>query len=466
MSAIISPHSSTELLWNKILKTFPKDAQPATNSLPCFSAASLALLPPSKLKQVVGQLPLHRLNLLMEEWKFWARPSQLAPKGPWKTWLFLGGRGAGKTRAAAEWVREAVESETRHNIALLGPTIADVRDIMVEGESGLLAIASSNFRPKFEPSNRRIIWPNGAKATLYSAEVPDSLRGPQFDLAWGDEVAAWPEGQTVLDTLRPALRLGEDPRLMLSTTPRPVSWIKALLNDETCVVTRNSSRDNRAYLAEGFIEDLESRYANSIYGRQELEGELIDDPEGALWTRDDIARARNHSISCDFERIIVAVDPPASAGKNADTCGIIVAASFDGGKKAAVLADISTQGQNPSEWAKVIANAYSEFDADCILAEANQGGEMVREIISLAAPDASVRLIHASKSKRVRAEPIALLYSQGRVAHNSHFRELEDEMCSFGAPGFTQSPDRMDALVWAVSHLLLGARGQPRARTI
>lgn len=402
----------------------------------------------------------------MEDWKFWARPSQLPPAGNWKTWLFLGGRGAGKTRAATEWVREAVESYTALNIALLGPTFADVRDIMIEGESGILNTASRFFKPKFEPSNRRVVWPNGAQATIYSAEVPDSLRGPQFDLAWGDELASWQDGNIVLDTLRPALRLGENPRMMFTTTPRPVSWIKDLLTDNTCSVTRSPSRENIAYLPEGFIEDLEGRFANSVYGRQELEGEVIDDPEGAIWTRSDIERARNLAIPENFDRIIVAVDPPSSSGTNADACGVIVAASFGNGHHAAILADYSSQGQNPKDWAQTIALAYEEFGADCILAEANQGGEMIREIINIAAPSAPIRLIHATKSKRVRAEPVALLYSQGRIAHRAHFRELEDEMCRYGAKGFSNSPDRMDALVWAINHLLLGARGQPRARSI
>ncbi len=363
-------------------------------------------------------------------------------------------------------MREAVETASASHIALIAPTFADVRDTMIEGESGLIKIASENARPVFEPSKKRLVWPNGARASIYSAEVPDSLRGPQFDLAWGDEFAIWKDGQKVLDTLRPALRLGDSPRLMLTTTPRPVSWLKNLLLDETCVVTRNASSDNIANLAEGFVQDLERRYENSVFARQELEGELIEDPEGALWTRVDIERARSIEAPENLERIIIAVDPPVSVGKKADRCGIIVAGSFESGTKAVVLADISTQGQNPNDWSQTIARAYEDFGADCIIAEANQGGEMVREIIKLAAKNAPVKLLHASKSKRLRAEPIALLYSQGRVAHKAHFRELEDEMCSFGAKGFSKSPDRMDALVWAISQLVLQDSARPRARAI
>lgn len=448
------------------MKTLKSDAPRATDSLRFLNVDSLALLPILKQRQFLKGIAPHRIEMLMEDWRFWARRTQLPPTGNWRTWLFLGGRGSGKTRAAAEWVLEAVETDAAKHIALIAPTIADIRDTMIEGESGIINNASKGVKPVFEPSKRRLVWPNGAKATMFSTEVPDSLRGPQFDLAWGDEFAAWKDGQCVLDTLRPALRLGKNPRLMLTTTPRPVSWLKTLLADETCAITRSSSRDNRDNLAQGFVEDLEKRYANSIYARQELEGEIIEDPEGALWTRNDIERARKFHIPLVFDRIIIAVDPPATKGQKADACGIIVAASYDNGQRAAILADLSTHGQGPNEWARAIAVAYDNFCADCIIAEANQGGEMVREIIKLAAPNAPVRLKHAVKSKRTRAEPIALLYAQGRIAHKSHFRELEDEMCSFGGKDYSKSPDRMDALVWAIAELILKNNQRPSARSL
>lgn len=252
--------------------------------------------------------------------------------------------------------------------------------------------------------------------------------------------------------------------MALTTTPRPVSWVKDLLLDETCVITRSSTRDNAANLANGVVDDLERRFNNSIWARQELFGELIEDPEGALWSRGDIKNARALPKTDDFETILIAVDPPATKGKNADACGIIIAGK--NGKNAWVIDDLTTQGQAPNEWAEVIAKAYEKYQANYILAEGNQGGEMVREIIKLQAPEAMVRLVHASKSKRVRAEPVALLYAQNRVCHNRHFPALEDEMCSFGTQNFRGSPNRMDALVHALTHLLLGQKSEPKIRNI
>ncbi len=376
----------------------------------------------------------------------------------------MGGRGAGKTRAAAEWVTDMVAQGYASSIALIGATLGDVRNVMVGGKSGLLAIAPPELAPKYEPSKRILTWANGAIAYAYSAEVPDSLRGPQFDLAWGDELAAWADGDAVLDVLRPALRLGENPKVVLTTTPRPVPWVKDLLLDETCVITRSSTRDNAANLAKGVVDDLERRFDNSIWARQELFGELIEDPEGALWSRDDIKRARALPKAHDFDTILIAVDPPATKGKNADACGIIIAGK--NGKNAWVIDDLTTQGQAPNEWAAVIAKAYEKYAANYILAEGNQGGEMVREIIKLQSPEAMVRLVHASKSKRVRAEPVALLYAQNRICHNRHFPALEDEMCSFGTQNFRGSPNRMDALVHALTHLLLVQKSNPKIRPI
>jgi phage terminase large subunit-like protein len=449
------------------LETIKSGAQNVMNCLTNLNAASLALLPQAKRRELLEILTLEQLEILLSDWRFWARESQLPPMGKWRIWLFLGGRGAGKTRAASEFICEAVECNQATNIALIGPSFQDVRDIMVEGHSGILNVAQKDFMPIFEPSNRRVIWPNGAKALLFSAEVPDSLRGPQFDLAWGDEFAAWADGDLVLDILRPALRLGENPQMVLTTTPRPVPWVKRLFKDKNCVITRSSSHENAVNLADGIIQEMEARWENSIWLRQELLGEIIDDPQGALWNRQDIQNARNlareFSDNIEFEKIIIAVDPPATKGENADSCGIIVAGLYN--SKAFIIADLTTQGQAPEEWARNIGNAYHEFAANYILAEANQGGEMVRTIIAIHTPDAMVKLTHARKSKRVRAEPIALLYAQNRIGHISHFPALEDEMCSFGTKDFKKSPDRVDALVWALSELLLGMPN-PRARQI
>jgi phage terminase large subunit-like protein len=420
-------------------------------------------------KAFLDQLEPSHARLVREGWVHWARTSQLPPAWDWRTWLILGGRGSGKTRAAAEWVRNMIETQNCSRMALIGPTFADVRDVMIEGNSGLMAISSYGNRPKYEVSRRRIIWPNGGMALVFSAEDPDSMRGPQFDGAWGDELAAWPYPEATLNTLRPAMRLGQDPRLVLSTTPRPIPILKALLADPKCATTRSATRDNTRNLSRGFLEDLEAAWSGSIWARQELDGEIIEDPQGALWKRADIAEARQRGQNdWPIDRIIVAVDPPVSVGPKADTCGIIVAGAGGQGRerKARILADCSIQGGSPQEWAQAVARAYTQFRANGIVAEANQGGEMVRSMLALASPMASIRLVHASTGKRARAEPITLLYSQGRVSHGAHFRELEDQMCSFGADGFKGSPDRVDALVWALTDLVLDAATPPSARSL
>ncbi len=428
----------------------------------------VASLPEHKRQEFVQRVGEKQIKRLQRFWPFWARTSQLSPPQGWRTWLILGGRGSGKTRTAAEWVRERMENAVCSRMALIGPTFADVRDVMVEGQSGLRAIASRRERPQFEVSRRRLVWPNGGYALLFSAEDPDSLRGPQFDGAWGDEMAAWSKPDAVFATLRPALRLGQNPQLVLSTTPRPIPALKQLIADPTCIVTRSATRHNRHFLSQGFAEDLAARWHGSVWARQELEGELVEDPEGALWTRDQVAAARAHHLGDAYDRVVVAVDPPVSVGANSDYCGIIVAAAAGEGhqRRAIVLADLSRQGLQPAEWAAVVAEAYQHFNANVIIAEANQGGEMVRTVLRLAVPLAPIRLVHASHGKRARAEPIALLYAQDRVCHGAHFRELEDQMCSFGAPGFTGSPDRVDALVWALTDLILDQGPSPSARSL
>jgi phage terminase large subunit-like protein len=295
------------------------------------------------------------------------------------------------------------------------------------------------------------------------------MRGPQFDGAWGDELAAWPYPEVTLDTLRPALRLGEDPRLVLSTTPRAIPVIKSLLSDPSCAVTRSATRDNAQNLSKNFVEDLEARWAGSVWARQELEGAVIEDPKGALWKRSDITQARQRGVEpIVLDRIVVAVDPPVSLGPKADTCGIIVAGAGGEGhaRRALILADYSLQGGSPHEWSHAVANAYAQFKANLIVAEANQGGEMVRAMLALASPQAPIRLVHASTGKRARAEPVTLLYHQGRIGHRAHMQDLEDQMCSFGGAGFSGSPDRVDALVWALTDLILDAALPPTARSL
>lgn len=442
--------------------------QPDAQSAGLSPAQRVALLPAHGRVQLLRRLSARRLQHLDEDWRVWARPDQLPPPGRWQTWLLLGGRGSGKTRAAAEWVREQMESGSASRAALIGPTFADVRDVMVLGVSGLIATASSGLEPVYQPSLRRLVWPSGGQALLFSAEDPDSLRGPQFDLAWGDEIAAWRAPDALLDRLRPAMRVGEDPRMVLSTTPRPIPAVKRLLADPACRTTRSRTAANAANLAPTLMDSLHAQFGHSVFARQELDGEMIEDPEGAMWTRADLDAARARFEDVPLERLLVAVDPPASQGAKADTCGIVVAGCIGSGRaaRAMVLADCSVQGLSPRDWARAVVGTFETYEADFVLAEANQGGEMVRAVLQEASPDLPVRLVHASRSKRARAEPVAIAYGARRVGHATLFRELEDQMCCFGAKSFHGSPDRLDALVWAISHLLLNAPAEPRARAL
>ena len=404
------------------------------------------------------------MGLLLDEWRFWGREEQLAPAGDWRAWLFMGGRGSGKTRAGAEWVAAQARRRTAARIALIGPTFHDVREVMIEGQSGLRALGRR--RPNYEASRKRLVWPNGAQAFCFSAEDPESLRGPQFDAAWCDELCYWAHPEEALATLEHGLRLGQSPRLLVTTTPRPISALKRLMAARDTVVTRSSTWANAHNVAPDFIDALNERWAGSTRHRQELLGEMIEDLEGALWRRADIETAREQ-LAGPFDRVVVAIDPPASSGARADACGIIAAARLGGGRerRAVVLADATVQGVQPHIWAARAAELADSVGAQVIIAEANNGGEMVREVLRNAAPHLIVKLVHASAGKHARAEPIALLYAQKRITHAASFPALEDEMCSFGADGFRRSPDRVDALVWALTDLMLHGEG-PRARLL
>lgn len=404
---------------------------------------------------------------MVEQLQWCPHPVQIAPLGDWRVWLFLGGRGAGKTRAGAEWVREQVLAGVRR-VALVGPTFSDVREVMIEGVSGLRSIGPDSERPRYESSRHRLVWPNGAQAHAFSAADPDGLRGPQFEIAWADEFASWADPQPALDILRMGVRAGTDPRIVITTTPRPIKALKTLLGQGGVRVSVQPTAANARNLAPGFLEAMKSAYGGSVLARQELEGVLIDDPPGALWTRADVAAALGAPPD-DFQRVIVAVDPPASASARADECGIVVAGAAGEGhaRQAFVLADESFGPAAPAAWAERVVAAYHAHQADAVVAETNQGGEMVSEIIATIDRDVPVRRVHASRGKRARAEPVAALYSAGRVRHLGHFTALEDQMCAFGAPGFNgASPDRVDALVWAVSELLLAHPARPRLRRL
>ena len=411
------------------------------------------------------------------DWQSLARPDQRAPAhDAWTTWLLLGGRGAGKTRAGAEWIRAVVakfirrsESDTPPRIALVAETYADAREVMIEGQSGLRAIEPAQTRPEYQASRRRLEWPNGAVAHCFSAEDPDGIRGYQFDAAWSDELCKWRYPEETWSNLQLALRLGERPRQVATTTPRPMALLKRLMASPTTVVTRASTYANRQNLAEAFLTEIASAYEGTALGRQELLGEIIEDVEGALWSWAMIEAARI-SLVPDLDRIVVAVDPPATSGPNADECGIIVAGKTDiqGAPTGFVLADRSGAGMTPVQWAERAVAAYRAFEADRIVVEVNQGGEMVRAVIAQVDPGAPVRSVRAHRGKHLRAEPIAALYEQGRVRHAGVFEKLESQMTTFtgqrasgSAKNTGASPDRLDALVWALSDLLL-TPSQPR----
>ena len=414
-------------------------------------------------------------------WSEAAHAAQVAPAGAWRVWMMMGGRGAGKTRAGAEWVRALVEGGGAKRIALVGPTLHDVREVMIEGPSGLLAVASEGMRPTYEMSRRRLVWPKtgpcaGAVAFAFSAEDPDSLRGPQFDRAWCDEIGAWARDIETWQTLAFGMRLGEDPRIAVTTTPRPRALVKLLAEKAEAgrggvVLTQAPTRANADNLAPEFVSALEEDYGGTLVGRQELDGELIEDMPGAMFSRVQIeaSRARWEDVG-GFERVVVGVDPPAGASVRSDACGIVVAGVKDG--VVHVLADATVRGMRPAEWAERAVAAALAYGAGVIVAEANQGGEMVREVLREAARGrVRVKLEHATASKRDRAIPVSMLYEQGRVRHVRVLKELEDELCTFGVeqsagPGRrARSPDRVDALVWAVTELR-SKRARPRAEVV
>ena len=417
------------------------------------------------------------LEFLASRWDVFAHEHQCPPRHaqngePWLTWLLIGGRGAGKTRAGAEWVRAQAlglapfADVAVERIALVGETEHDVREVMIEGVSGLLGIHRRDERPLWVPSRRRLEWKNGAIAYAFSAEDPESLRGPQFGCAWSDELAKWRYAEAAFDMLQFGLRLGASPRQLITTTPRPSALIRRLLGEPTTAVTRAPTRANAFHLAPNFLESVMARYAGTRLGRQELDGEIIEDRPDALWSRDLIERCRVRAAP-DFVRVVVAVDPPASSGKRADACGI-VAVGVTAAGTFCVVADDTVSGATPAAWAAKAIALWHRLEADALVAEVNQGGEMVRAVINEVDPNVPVIAVRATRRKWLRAEPVAALYEQGRVSHAGAFPALEDEMCDFASSGLSsgRSPDRLDALVWAITALSAGARNGPRVREL
>lgn len=409
---------------------------------------------------------------LKYHWPFWARPNQLPPteEENWTTWLLMAGRGFGKSRCGAEWVREMALKHPGCRIALVAETAADARRVMVEGESGILAISPPDFFPDYSPANRMLTWPNGSTAYTYNATQPDQLRGPQHHFAWSDELAKWQLMQDSWDQLQFGLRLGKNPKQVVTTTPRPLTLIRKLVNDPTTFVTYGSTEDNKDNLAAPFLKTIYDKYGGTRLGRQELNGEILEDIPGALWTRDSIDRNRRPEIPTELQRIVVAVDPSASSNEGSDETGIVcvgIARDEDGYNRGYVLADRSLRG-SPDEWAKAAVALYREFEADRIVAEKNQGGEMVEAVIRAVDRNVPVSLVHATRGKLVRAEPISALYEQNRVHHIGHFDTLEDQMCTFAADFDRKdgSPDRMDALVWGLAFLFERMTGRRRSKQL
>jgi phage terminase large subunit-like protein len=414
---------------------------------------------------------------IVHDWMIQARNDQLAPwrtaaGQPWRTWLILGGRGSGKTRAGAEWVRaqaagRAPLADTRsHRIALVGDTIAQVRSVMVEGVSGLLSVYPPAQRPKLEVSRNQLVWDNGTIAQMFAADDPDSLRGPQFDAAWCDELAKWRAPDYAWDVLQFALRLGTLPQCVVTTTPRPLPLLTALLKDAATVVSRSRTADNAANLAPGFLAEMLRRYGSTPMGRQELDGEIVEERMTGLWKRNWLNESRLLARP-ELVRIVVAVDPPVTATAGSDSCGIVVAGlGID--SRAYVIGDRTVQGRDPATWAKAAVAAYHDYQADTIVVETIQGGDLVVQTFKGIDAFVPVKKVYASRGKYTRAEPVSALYNEGRVAHVGEFPELERQMCDFAADGLAngKSPDRLDALVWAITELMLVARTRPGIRPL
>ena len=443
-------------------------------------AAWLASATPEVVDEFLSGLSDTTLMALPWLFEFWALPHQLPPDGAWKTWVIMGGRGAGKTRAGAEWVRAEVEGARpsdpgrSRRVALVGETIDQVREVMVFGDSGIMACSPPDRRPDWEAGRKRLVWPNGAVAQVFSAHDPDSLRGPQFDAAWVDELAKWKKAEATWDQLQFALRLGDHPRQVVTTTPQNVAVLKAILRNPTTVVTHAPTEANRAYLAASFLDEVRGRYAGTRLARQELDGVLLEDIAGALWTNSGIEGCRVEAVP-DLDRIVVAVDPPVSGKDTSDECGIVVVGVVMKGRPqdwvAYVLEDASVAGASPEQWARAAIAARDRHRADRVVAEVNQGGDLVATVLRGVDGLVPYRAVRASKGKAARAEPVAALYEQGRVRHVRGLPGLEDQMCRMTVQGYQGkgSPDRVDALVWALFDLMIepsNAQRDPRVRSI
>lgn len=429
-------------------------------------AESLSLLPVWERERELALLAPTEAErqALLYDWSFWARPKQIAPTTPWRTWLLLAGRGFGKTRTLCQWILWCVQCGGYRRQGLVGATAGDVRDILIEGESGILAIAPPWFTPVYQPSKLRLVWPNGAKTFLYSAEEPNRLRGKQHDCIGADEVAAW-RCEDAWDQLMFTLRLGKDPRVCAATTPRPTKLIKRLVRDPATALTHGSTYENKGNLADAFIGELMKRYEGTRLGQQELEALMLDDTPGALWNRAMLDATQVRLIPT-LVKIVVAVDPSATASEDSDEAGIVVFGLGED-KHGYVLEDLSGR-MDPTTWATRAIEAAVKWKAAYIVGETNQGGDMVKTIVDQTArvmreakklkQSIAFKGVHAKQGKRARAEPIVALYEQRRIHHVGSFAKLEDQQCTWDASTSTKSPDRIDALTYAATECCLGGQ--------
>ena len=423
---------------------------PTASSSECCASLSV-----EERRELYKLYPEAELEALEYDWRVQARTNQLRPPGDWRYWLVQAGRGFGKTRTGAEAIREMV-TEGYRRIHLVGATAGDVRDVMIQGDSGLINCFPPSQRPLYEPSKRLITFHTGAVAIAFSADEPERLRGPQCDAFWADELAAWRFGQDAWDNLLFGFRLGDNPKGIITTTPKPIELLKDIIKDPHTHVTRASSYENRANLAPAFFDSIIRKYEGTRLGRQELEAEMLEDVPGALWTRAMIDRTRIKLSDIQWDlmpRIVVAIDPAVTAGEASDSTGIIVAGLTDTGH--VIIIDDLTVKDSPLGWANVATAAYSRYKADRIIGEVNNGGDLVEANIRGVAPNVAYRSVRASRGKAVRAEPVAALYEQRRVHHCGAFPQLEDEMCAWIPGNNMKSPDRMDAMVWAVTDLVV-----------
>lgn len=393
--------------------------------------------------------------MLKYDWTFWAREKQELPETDFFVWLILAGRGFGKTRTGAETVRQWVK--TNKYVNLIGATADDARDIMIEGESGILAICPDHERPEYRRASRKLIWQNGAESLIFTADEPERLRGKQHYKIWADELASWryPEAWT---QAMMGLRLGDKPQAVVTTTPKPTKFILDLVNNKRNIVTIGTTYENKANLAPGFFQYVITKYEGTRLGMQELEAKILLDNPGALWTRETIDKYRVSEYP-DLERVVVGVDPTNTA--DGDEAGIVTVGTVwvNGVQEFYTISDDSRQG-SPQEWAYAAVSAYNRFKADVIVAEKNSGGDMVEAVIKQVDPKANVKLVWASRGKHIRAEPIAAIAEQGRDHHVGFYPDLEDELCMW-QPG-DSSPNRLDAKVWAMTELV----DDRRAKTI